>query len=46
MINFIAGIFGKIMNFIFECFYSIGIKDVGLNIDKNIESKTMVAYGK
>ena len=44
MINFIAGIFGKIMNFIFECFYSIGITDVGLNIVISTIVFTIIVY--
>ena len=44
MINFIAGIFGKIMNFIFECFYSIGITDVGLNIVLSTIVFTIIVY--
>ena len=42
----------KILDYINRYAKIVGInlsdiyKDVGLNIDKNIESKTMVAYGK
>ena len=44
MIDFIAGIFGKIMNLIFECLYSIGIKDVGLNIVLSTILFTIIVY--
>ncbi|MBQ3545340.1 MAG: YidC/Oxa1 family membrane protein insertase [Lachnospiraceae bacterium] len=44
MINFIAGIFGKIMNLIFEALYSLGIKDVGLNIVISTILFTIIIY--
>ena len=44
MIDFIAGIFGKIMNLIFEGFYLIGIKDVGLNIVLSTILFTIIVY--
>lgn len=44
MINFIAGIFGKIMNLIFEALYSLGITDVGLNIVISTILFTIIVY--
>ena len=44
MIDFIAGIFGKIMNAIFELLYAIGIKDVGLNIVLSTILFTIIVY--
>lgn len=44
MIKFIAGIFGKIMNLIFEALYSLGITDVGLNIVISTILFTIIVY--
>ena len=44
MIDFIAGIFGKIMNAIFELLYVMGIKDVGLNIVLSTILFTIIVY--
>ena len=44
MIDFIAGIFGKIMNAIFELLYLIGITDVGLNIVLSTVLFTIIVY--
>ena len=44
MIDFIAGIFGKIMNAIFELLYLIGITDVGLNIVLSTVLYTIITY--
>ena len=44
MIKFIAGIFGKIMNLIFEGLYSLGITDVGLNIVISTILFTIIVY--
>ena len=44
MIDFIAGIFGKIMNAIFELLYLVGITDVGLNIVLSTILFTIIVY--
>lgn len=44
MINAIAGIFGKIMNLIFECMYAIGVHDVGVNIVLSTILFTVIVY--
>lgn len=44
MIDFIAGIFGKIMNLIFECMYAIGVHDVGVNIVLSTILFTIIVY--
>lgn len=44
MIKFIAGIFGKIMNLIFEGLYSLGITDVGMNIVISTILFTIIIY--
>ncbi len=44
MIDFIANIFGKIMNLIFEFLYLIGIKDVGINIVLSTILFTIIIY--